>query len=333
MPAGIGVYGTTGRLEKAYRAFGAELDQDYDVVEADMAWWKVKDEDFVGKAAHVAARGREPAATLCTLTLDDTPEARTRSAASRSCARTARRSRTRRAAARTSPPPAWGRRSASTSSCRTSRPATHGRKLYVEYMEELYPVTVDVVGSRAPFDPGQRADPLVKILVCVKRVPITGGRMVLTDDAQAIETKHLGFTISPHEECAVEEAVRIVGRGGEVVVLTLGPAEAEEQLRDCMAIGADRGILLKTDGGVGCAGDRGGDRRRRAGRGPFDLILFGNESADAGGYQVGIRVAHALGLPVVTGLKKIEVQGGAGPLRARRRAARATCTRRRCRRC
>ena len=73
--------------------------------------------------------------------------------------------------------------------------------------------------------------------------------MVLTADEQAIETKHLGFTISPHEECGVEEAVRLVeANGGEAVVLTLGPAEAEEQLRDCMAIGADRGILLKTDG-------------------------------------------------------------------------------------
>src|SRR3954452_14994377 len=89
----------------------------------------------------------------------------------------------------------------------------------------------------------------MKVLVCVKRVPLTGGRMVLTEDEQALETKHLGFTISPHEECAVEEAVRIVeAGGGEVVVLTLGPAEADEQLRDCMAIGADRAIHLKTDG-------------------------------------------------------------------------------------
>ena len=89
----------------------------------------------------------------------------------------------------------------------------------------------------------------MRVLSCVKRVPITGGKMVLTEDARAIETKHLGFTISPHEECAVEEAVRIVeAGGGEVVVLTLGPGEAEEQLRDCMAIGADRGILLETDG-------------------------------------------------------------------------------------
>jgi electron transfer flavoprotein beta subunit len=135
--------------------------------------------------------------------------------------------------------------------------------------------------------------------------------MVLTEDERALETRHLGFTISPHEECAVEEAVRIVeAGGGEVVVLTLGPAEAEEQLRDCMAIGADRGILLETDGtewdGQATAAaivDAVKDEQ-------FDLLLFGNESADAGNYQVGIRVAYALGLPVVTGLKRIDLQGG-----------------------
>lgn len=148
----------------------------------------------------------------------------------------------------------------------------------------------------------------MRILVCVKRVPITGGKMVLTPDAQALETKHLGFTISPHEECAVEEAVRI---GGEVVVLTLGPAEAEEQLRDCMATGADRGILLRTNGEEWDAQSTAAsivDAIRA--EEPFDLILFGNESADAAGFQVGIRVAHALGLPVVSGVKKIEVQDG-----------------------
>jgi electron transfer flavoprotein beta subunit len=152
----------------------------------------------------------------------------------------------------------------------------------------------------------------MRILVCVKRVPITGGRMVLTEDEQAIETRHLGFTISPHEECGVEEAVRLVeGSGGEVVVLTLGPAEAEEQLRDCLAIGADRGILLKTDGLEWDAQATAAaivDAIR--GEEPFDLILFGNESADAGGYQVGIRVAYALELPVATGLKGITVEDG-----------------------
>jgi glycine cleavage system aminomethyltransferase T/glycine/D-amino acid oxidase-like deaminating enzyme len=150
VPAGIGVYGTTGRLEKAYRAFGFELDQDYDVVEADMAWWKVKDEDFVGKAAHLAAREREPAATLCTLAMtgnDRFPLGRE-------------------PVVREDGSPisdAKGRRSYVTSAgmgpslgkyvLMSYLPQDARENLYVQYMEQLYPVTVEVVGSRAPFDP------------------------------------------------------------------------------------------------------------------------------------------------------------------------------------
>jgi electron transfer flavoprotein beta subunit len=153
----------------------------------------------------------------------------------------------------------------------------------------------------------------VNILVCVKRVPLTGGKITLTEDEQAIQTRHLGFTVSPHEECAAEEAIRLVeAHGGESVVLTLGPAEAEEQLRDMMAIGIDRGIHLVTDGewdpqatAAAIVNAIGADGTR------FDLILFGNESADAGNYQVAVRVAYALGLPVVNGIKGITVDGGA----------------------
>jgi glycine cleavage system aminomethyltransferase T/glycine/D-amino acid oxidase-like deaminating enzyme len=71
VPVGIGVYGTTGRLEKSYRAYGAELEGEYNVVEAGMAWGKVKDQDFVGKEAHVRHRAEEPAAVMCSLTVDD----------------------------------------------------------------------------------------------------------------------------------------------------------------------------------------------------------------------------------------------------------------------
>ena len=153
----------------------------------------------------------------------------------------------------------------------------------------------------------------MNILTCVKRVPMTGGRIVLTADEQEIETRHLGFTISPHEECGVEEAVRLVeARGGESVVLTLGPPEAEEQLRDCMAIGANRAIHLVTDGAEWDPQATAAaivDAIRADGA-DFDLIVFGNESADSGNYQVGIRVARALGLPVVTGLNGLAVDGG-----------------------
>jgi electron transfer flavoprotein beta subunit len=162
----------------------------------------------------------------------------------------------------------------------------------------------------------------MNVLVCVKRVPLTGGRIVLTEDEQAIQTRHLGFTISPHEECGAEEAIRLVEQhGGASTVLTLGPAEAEEQLRDMMAIGIDRGIHLLTDGGewdpqatAAAIVDA-----IRADPDQYDLILFGNESADAGNYQVAIRVATALGLPCVNGVKGIEVQDG--ELRCEREAA------------
>jgi len=154
----------------------------------------------------------------------------------------------------------------------------------------------------------------VKVLVCVKRVPFTGGKMVLAPDKKALETRHLGFTISPHEECGVEEAVRIIeAGGGESVVLTLGPPEAVEQLRDAMALGIDRAIHLQTDGsewdGESTAAAIVDAIRIEEASGPFDLIFFGNESADAGGYQVGLRVAYALRRPCVTGLKGVKVEG------------------------
>jgi electron transfer flavoprotein beta subunit len=166
----------------------------------------------------------------------------------------------------------------------------------------------------------------VNILVCVKRVPQTGGRIVLTADGQAIDTRFLGHTISPHEECGVEEAVRIVEKeGGATAVLTLGPAEAEEQLRDAMAIGIDRAILLETDGTewdpVSTAGVIAETiEGQETANGQFDLILFGNEAADTGDFQVGVRVATALGRPIINGIKEIWFSDSRREVLARREA-------------
>lgn len=151
------------------------------------------------------------------------------------------------------------------------------------------------------------------ILVCVKRVPMVGGKVVVTTDGQDVDTRLSGFTVSPHEECAVEEAVQITERsGGSVTVLTLGPPEAAAQLRDMLALGAHRGVLLETDGrewgpvATSAAIAGAVDELAPA---SFPLILLGNEAADTGGYQVGIRVAHALGRPCVTGIKRLELAG------------------------
>jgi len=152
------------------------------------------------------------------------------------------------------------------------------------------------------------------ILVCIKRVPATGGKIALTADEQEVDTRFLGFTVSPHEECAVEEAVRIVeAQGGAVTALTLGPEAATEQLRDALAVGAERAILLEAGGHEWDAGATAAAivEAIRADDATYDLLLFGNESADAGGYQVAIRVARALGLPCVTGIKALTVGDGA----------------------
>src|SRR5262249_57182080 len=92
----------------------------------------------------------------------------------------------------------------------------------------------------------------MEIGVCVKRVPMVGGKIVLTADAQEVDTRMSGFTISPHEECAVEEAVQITERlGGTVSVITLGPAAAAGQLPAAAALGAKRPGLPGTHG-PGC---------------------------------------------------------------------------------
>lgn len=152
----------------------------------------------------------------------------------------------------------------------------------------------------------------MNILACIKRVPATGGVIALTADQQALDTRFLGFTVSPHEECAVEEALRLTEKhGGTTTVLSLGPEAAQDQLRDALAMGVSDVLLLETDGGEWDAQATADAiaAAARAEAAPFDVLLFGNESADAGGYQVPVRVAHALGLPVVAGVKALEING------------------------
>jgi glycine cleavage system aminomethyltransferase T/glycine/D-amino acid oxidase-like deaminating enzyme len=156
---GIGVYGTTGRLEKSYRAHGNELETEYNVVEAGMAAPRVKDEDFVGKAAHLRHREEDPAAILCSLTVDDHTsksgekrymlgrEPILRRDGSRIVDRKGRGSYVTSAGAG----PSVGKHILM--AYLTPEEAVAGNQLLVEYMGERYPVTVAVVGATPLFDP------------------------------------------------------------------------------------------------------------------------------------------------------------------------------------
>src|SRR5438046_2516707 len=157
----------------------------------------------------------------------------------------------------------------------------------------------------------------LRVLACVKRVPAPGAQITLTGDHRAVDARNLAFTTSPHEECAVEEGIRLVEtHGGDLTVLTVGPAEAEEQLRFAVSVGAQHAVLVTTE--ATAAGEdpdpqatahaiTDAVRELEADGRAFDLVLFGNESADAGGFQVGVRVARALGRPIVNGIKAIEI--------------------------
>lgn len=161
----------------------------------------------------------------------------------------------------------------------------------------------------------------MNILVCVKRVPAPGARINITSDGQQVDTAFLGFTVSPHEECAVEQAVQLIEKhGGDVTVLTLGPVEAEEQLRTAVSTGATKAVLVPID-----TTDWDPQRTSQAiakviadletAHGNYDLVLFGNESADSCGYQVGVRTALKLGRPIVNGAKGLEIENGVATIR------------------
>jgi glycine cleavage system aminomethyltransferase T/glycine/D-amino acid oxidase-like deaminating enzyme len=159
VPAGIGVYGTTGRLEKGYRAYGAELDASYNLVEAGMTRPKVKEQDFIGKTAYLRQRAAPPAAILCTLTVDD-------HVSSSGELRYMLGGEPVLSAAGEPLTDARGRRSYVTSAGSGPSVGKHllmaylppdqavaGTPLLVEYLGEQYPVTVAIAGSTPLFDP------------------------------------------------------------------------------------------------------------------------------------------------------------------------------------
>lgn len=157
----------------------------------------------------------------------------------------------------------------------------------------------------------------MNILVCIKRVPDIAGSVTLDDTGAGIDESGLGHTMSSHEECAVELAIQTAAAtGGTVTVLTLGPAEAVEQLRAAVAVGANDGILVEAaDPSVFAPEDIaqviGDVIRDRAEAGQtFDLVLTGDDAADTGDFQVGIRLAYDLEYPVLTNIQTISASGG-----------------------
>jgi len=151
------------------------------------------------------------------------------------------------------------------------------------------------------------------VIVCVKHVPETAEAEIVVDESgKRIRTEDLVFAINEWDDYALEEAVLLKERlGGSVTIVTVGPEEADDTLRKCLARGADRAIRLTDKTFEGSDAYAIAKILHKAIKDlPFNLILTGAQAGDDGYAQVGVVLAELLGIPHATMVKKIELKEG-----------------------
>lgn len=154
----------------------------------------------------------------------------------------------------------------------------------------------------------------MKIAVCIKRVADSETRVKIAADGKSLDEAGVKFVLNPYDEFAVEEALQRKEKAGagEVAIVCLGPAAAQETIRTALAMGADRGVLLQTDripaDGLEVAKALAAELQA----GGYDLILFGKLAIDDSNHQVGPMVAELLGLPCVTAIAHLQLEAGTG---------------------
>ena len=156
----------------------------------------------------------------------------------------------------------------------------------------------------------------MKIAVCIKRVPDSEARVKIAPDGKSLDEAGVKLVMNPYDEFAVEEALRRKEKAGagEVVVLSLGTGAAQETIRTALAMGADRGVLLQCDKIPTDPFESAKliAAELKAPPGAWDLVLFGRMAIDDYNHQVGPLVAELLGLPCVTAVSHLEIDGAKG---------------------
>lgn len=154
----------------------------------------------------------------------------------------------------------------------------------------------------------------MKIAVCIKRVPDSETRVKIGADGKSLDEAGVKFVINPYDEFAVEEALRRKEQAGsgEVAVVCLGPAAAQETIRTALAMGADRGVLLQADRVPADGFETAQALAAELQGGSWDLILCGKMAIDDYGHQIGGLLAELLGLPCVSAVSHLELEGASG---------------------
>ena len=148
----------------------------------------------------------------------------------------------------------------------------------------------------------------MKIAVCIKRVPDTEARIKIGADGKSIDESGVKFVPNPFDEYAVEEALKLQEQtNGEVVAVCLGPDASQETLRTALAMGADRGILLKAESAPRDPLVVARALAAELEQGGYDLVLFGKLAVDDYDQAVGTMVAELLGLPSVSAVTRLEI--------------------------
>jgi electron transfer flavoprotein beta subunit len=154
----------------------------------------------------------------------------------------------------------------------------------------------------------------MKILVCLKQVPDANARLVPTADGSWIQEDGVAFAANEFDLFSVEMALKLkdADPGTEVVVATIGPDRAKQDVRKALAMGADRALLLSDEAFQG--GDPWSNAAALEGvaraEGPFDLILCGLQASDDNYGQTGPLLAERLGATLATGIMALEAPGG-----------------------
>lgn len=155
----------------------------------------------------------------------------------------------------------------------------------------------------------------MKIAVCIKRVPVMEVKFAITADGSRVDETGLKYDVNDFDLWAIEAGLQLKeknGNVGEVVAISLGPDAAQEQIRKALAMGADRGVLLKADSipadGLAVARALAAEIKD----GGYDLVLMGRIAIDSMNQMTGPMVAEILDLPCVTNVFKLEIANGRG---------------------
>ena len=152
----------------------------------------------------------------------------------------------------------------------------------------------------------------MRIFVCVKQVPARDSASRVDAAAGGVDDADFSYEMNEPDAFALEEGLRLKEKhGGEVVAISAGPSRAASTIREALAKGADRGVLIEDDR-LGDADTLVTARALAAAllKEPFDLVLTGLQSDDAGFGQTGVLVAELLGLPHATIIVEVVAQGG-----------------------